>query len=324
MSIFSDISELNVDTRYTNEETGAIGLPEFGTSFVREILKITKPKNFSDLVRISGLSHGTDVWLNNAKDLIESNTLTLSDVIGCRDDIMVYLTHKGLKPKQAFDIMESVRKGKGLTPKWIELMKAHDIDQWYIESCQKIKYMFPKAHAVAYVIMAVRVAWYKVYYPLAYYISYFTLRANAFDIDIMLSDARRVSNKLSDINRRLKDPAEKFNVSNKERELYNTLEAVLEMKLRGYTFSNIDLYRSKATEFAFDPDNDKALIPPFVVLDGLGVNAANSVIEARKDAPFLSKEDLVNRTQLNYNHIKKLDSLGVLDNLQEENQCSLF
>ena len=323
MSIFSDISALSVDTRYTSEETGAIGLPEFGTGFVREILKITKPKNFSDLVRISGLSHGTDVWLNNAKDLIVSG-LTLGDVIGCRDDIMVYLIHKGLKPKQAFDIMESVRKGKGLTDKWITLMKSHQIDDWYIDSCQKIKYMFPKAHAVAYVIMAVRVAWYKVYYPLAYYISYFSLRANAFDIDLMLSDHKAVSAKLSDINRRLKDPNEKFLVSNKEKELYNTLEAVLEMKLRGYTFSNIDLYRSKATEFAFDPNNDKALIPPFVVLDSLGANVAKSVVEAREQAIFLSKEDLVNRTQLNYNHIKKLDSLNVLDDLQEENQCSLF
>ncbi len=323
MSIFSDISELNVDTRFTNETTGAIGLPEFGTPFVREILKITKPKNFSDLVRISGLSHGTDVWLNNAKDLIVKGK-TLSDVIGCRDDIMVYLIHKGLKPKQAFDIMESVRKGKGLTSKWIELMKKHDIDDWYIDSCQKIKYMFPKAHAVAYVIMAVRVAWYKVYEPLAYYITYFSLRANAFDIDIMLSDAKTVSNKLSEINRRLKDISEKFNVTNKEKELYNTLEAVLEMKLRGYTFSNIDLYQSQATTFAFDSKQSNALLLPFVVLDGLGANVARSIIEAREQAPFLSKEDLVNRTQLNFNHIKKLDSLGVLDHLQEENQCTLF
>lgn len=323
MSIFSDISALNVDERYTNEVTGAIGLPEFGTTFVREILKIAQPKNFSDLVRISGLSHGTDVWLNNAKDIILSGK-TLSDVIGCRDDIMVYLIHKGLKPKQAFDIMESVRKGKGLTPKWIELMKKHEVDDWYIDSCQKIKYMFPKAHAVAYVIMAVRVAWYKVYYPLAYYISYFSLRANAFDVDIMLSDVATVSKKLSDINRRLKDPNEKFQVSNKEKELYNTLEVVLEMKLRGYTFSPIDLYQSLATEFALDKNNDKAILLPYAVLDGLGANVAKSVVEAREEAPFLSKEDLVNRTQLNYNHIKKLDSLGTLDDLQEENQCSLF
>jgi DNA polymerase-3 subunit alpha (Gram-positive type) len=323
MSIFSDISALNVDQRYTNEVTGAIGLPEFGTTFVREILKIAQPKNFSDLVRISGLSHGTDVWLNNAKDIILSGK-TLSDVIGCRDDIMVYLIQKGLKPKQAFDIMESVRKGKGLTVKWIDLMKKNQVDNWYIDSCQKIKYMFPKAHAVAYVIMAVRIAWYKVYYPLAYYISYFTLRANAFDVDVMLSDAASVSNKLSEISRRLKDPNEKFSVSNKEKELYNTLEVVLEMKLRGYGFTTIDLYKSKATEFALDSNNDKAILLPYAVLDGLGANVAKSVVAAREEAPFLSKEDLVNRTQLNYNHIKKLDSLGSLDELQEENQCSLF
>lgn len=323
MSIFSDISALNVDERYTNEVTGAIGLPEFGTTFVREILKITRPQNFSDLVRISGLSHGTDVWLNNAKDIILSGK-ALADVIGCRDDIMVYLIHKGLKPKQAFDIMEAVRKGRGLTPKWIELMKKHEIEDWYIDSCQKIKYMFPKAHAVAYVMMSVRVAWFKLYYPLAYYISYFTLRSNAFDVDVMLSDASTVSNKLSEINRRLKDPAEKFKVTNKEKELYNTLEVVLEMKLRGFVFTPIDLYRSKATEFALDPTNNKAILMPFVVLDGLGANVAKSVIEARELAVFLSKEDLVTRSQLNYNHIKKLDSLGVLDDLQEENQCSLF
>ncbi len=323
MSIFSSINALNVDARYTSETTGAIGLPEFGTSFVRDILKITQPKNFSDLVRISGLSHGTNIWLNNAKDLIEKQHLTLSDVIGCRDDIMVYLIHKGLKPKEAFDIMESVRRGRGLTDAWVTLMKQHDIDDWYIDSCQKIEYMFPKAHAVAYVIMAVRVAWFKVYYPLAYYSTFFTLRANAFDVDVMLGDVSSVINKLSDINRRLNDPSEKFLVTNKERELYNTLEVVLEMKLRGYHFSNIDLYRSQAVEFKVDEQEPNAILLPFVVLDTLGANVANSIVAAR-DTSFLSKEDLVNRTALNYNHIKKLDSLGVLDDLQEENQCSLF
>lgn len=323
MGIFSDIAGLNVDDRYTSETTGAVGLPEFGTSFVRDILKITQPKNFSDLVRISGLSHGTNVWLNNAKDLIEKQRLSLSDVIGCRDDIMVYLNHKGLSPKHSFDIMESVRRGRGLSDEWVALMKKHDIDDWYIDSCQKIEYMFPKAHAVAYVIMAVRVAWFKVYYPLAYYATFFSLRANAFDVDIMLGDVSMVTNKLSEINRRLSDPIEKFQVSNKERELYNTLEVVLEMKLRGYHFSNIDLYRSKATEFTLDEHNDKAILLPFVVIDTLGANVANSIVQAR-DTKFLSKEDLVNRSALNYNHIKKLDSLGVLEGLQEENQCSLF
>ena len=219
--------------------------------------------------------------------------------------------------------MESVRRGRGLTDAWVSLMKQHDIDDWYIDSCQKIEYMFPKAHAVAYVIMAVRVAWFKVYYPLAYYSTFFTLRANAFDVDVMLGDVSSVINKLSDINRRLNDPSEKFLVTNKERELYNTLEVVLEMKLRGYHFSNIDLYRSQAVEFKVDEQEPNAILLPFVVLDTLGANVANSIVAAR-DTSFLSKEDLVNRTALNYNHIKKLDSLGVLDDLQEENQCSLF
>lgn len=323
ISVFSDLTSLNIDSRNYSESNGAVGLPEFGTPFVREILKITKPQTFSDLVRISGLSHGTDVWLNNAKDLI-LNGYHLSDVIGCRDDIMVYLIQRGLAPKHAFDIMESVRKGKGLKPEWEELMLQHKIDPWYIDSCKRIKYMFPKAHAVAYVIMAVRVAWFKVYHPLAYYVSYFSLRCNAYDIDVMRKGSQAILQRLTDIDRRLRDNSTKFQVTNKERELYNTLEVALEMTLRGYRFDNIDLRLSLADEFMIHPKDSRILIPPFKVLDGLGDNVARSIVEAREQCFFLSKEDLQNRTQINGTQIRKMEIMGVLDDLQDENQLSLF
>lgn len=323
ISVFSDLSTLNIDSRNYSESNGAVGLPEFGTSFVREILKITRPQTFSDLVRISGLSHGTDVWLNNAKDLI-LNGYHLSDVIGCRDDIMVYLIHKGLKPKQAFDIMESVRKGKGLKPEWEELMRHHGIDQWYIDSCKRIKYMFPKAHAVAYVIMAVRVAWFKVYHPLAYYVSYFTLRCNAYDIDVMRKGSQAILARMTDIDKRMRDNSTKFQVTNKEKDLYSTLEVALEMTLRGYRFDNIDLRLSQADEFMIHPKDSRILVPPFKVLDGLGDNVARSIVEAREKCFFLSKEDLQIRTQINGTQIRKMEIMGVLDDLQDENQLSLF
>ncbi len=323
ISVFSDLTSLNIDSRNYSESNGAVGLPEFGTPFVREILKITRPQTFSDLVRISGLSHGTDVWLNNAKDLI-LNGYHLSDVIGCRDDIMIYLIQRGLQPKQAFDIMESVRKGKGLKPEWEELMLQHKIDPWYIDSCKRIKYMFPKAHAVAYVIMAVRVAWFKVYHPLAYYVSYFSLRCNAYDIDVMRKGSQAILQRLTDIDRRLRDNNTKFQVTNKERELYNTLEVALEMTLRGYRFDNIDLRLSLADEFMIHPKDSRILIPPFKVLDGLGDNVARSIVDAREQCFFLSKEDLQNRTQINGTQIRKMEIMGVLDDLQDENQLSLF
>jgi DNA polymerase III subunit alpha, Gram-positive type len=323
MSLFSSNHALKLDTRYPFDSTGAVGLPEFGTQFVREMLRVTQPRNFSDLVRISGLSHGTDVWLNNAKDLVLSGK-TLKDVIGCRDDIMVTLIHQGLPPKISFDIMENVRKGKGLKKEWIDIMKSNGVDDWYIDSCQKIKYMFPKAHAVAYVLMAVRVAYYKLYHPLDYYISFLSLRANAFDIDAMIGGPQKILERLNHIQQRLTDNTQKASVTNKERELITSLEVALEMCLRGYRFSNIDINNSHATLFIKDPNDPQALIPPFVVLEGLGENVGKSIMEAREHAPFLSKEDLQSRTQLNYNHIKRLDDMRVLKGLQESNQASLF
>ena len=323
MSLFSSTNELNIDNRYYSEKTAALGLPEFGTSFVRGILEATKPTTFSDLVRISGLSHGTDVWLNNARDLVSMGK-TLADVIGCRDDIMVELIQKGLDPKTAFDIMESVRKGRGLDSNWISTMKMNNIQDWYIDSCQKIKYMFPKAHAVAYVTMAVRVAWFKVYYPQYYYQSFFTLRCDAYDIETMVKGKEAIENRLNDILNRLNDSDLEKRASSKEVNLIPTLEVAKEMYLRGYRFSNIRLHESDATTFLVDPNDEKILIPPFSCLDGLGANVARSIVEAREENIFISKEDLINRTQLSTTLVTKLDQMKVLEHLQEKNQMSLF
>lgn len=324
MSLFSSSEALKANPKIYDHKTGACGLPEFGTPFVRGILELTKPKAFSDLVIISGLSHGTDVWLNNAKDIIEEGTATLQNVIGCRDDIMTYLIHNHLPPKDSFFIMESVRKGKGLKDEWIALMKEHHIPQWYIDSCLKIKYMFPKAHAVAYVMMAVRIAWFKVHYPHYYYVSYFTLRCDAYEIETMIQGPEVVQARINDINERYNNIETKKTVTTKELQLLTTLESVLEMQARGYRIGNLDINLSLATEFRVLPEDPHTIIPPFTVVDGLGASVARSVVEARKKGSFLSKQDIMNRTQLSATLLKKLSILGVLDGLQEENQMSLF
>ncbi|MFI3283822.1 MAG: PolC-type DNA polymerase III [Erysipelotrichaceae bacterium] len=319
MSVFSSIHALNVDERYYNEVTGAVGLPEFGTRFVRGILELTKPKKFSELVSISGLSHGTDVWNNNAKDLVEQGH-SLSEVIGCRDDIMTELIQYGLKPKEAFTIMESVRKGKGLKEDWEKLMKENHVPDWYIESCKKIKYMFPKAHAVAYVIMAVRIAWFKVHYPHYYYVAFFSLRCDAYEIESMTKDVATIAKRMSEIQTLIQNRQ----ATNKDSKIYDTLEVCLEMISRGYRLSNIDIDKSEATSFKVDPNDEKVIIPPFTILDGLGENVAKSIVEEREKRSFLSKEDLVQRTLLSQTLLKKLDSLHALDHLDESNQLSLF
>lgn len=322
MSLFSSSAALHADPKLFQEKTGAIGLPEFGTKFVRGILELTKPKTFSDLVIISGLSHGTDVWLNNAKDLVEKG-IPLQNVIGCRDDIMTYLIHRGLKPKDAFFIMESVRKGKGLKPEWEEIMKPV-VDEWYIDSCKKIKYMFPKAHAVAYVIMAIRIAWFKVYHPYWYYAVYFSLRCDAYEIDTMIKGYDAVAARMDEIHKKMADPELKREVTPKDSALITTFESCLEMYARGYKFSNIDIDLSDATAFKVMPNDKTTIIPPFTTVDGLGENVAKSIVEARNKCPFLSKEDILARTQLSGTLLKKLEKLGCLSHLQEENQMSLF
>ncbi|MDE8261515.1 PolC-type DNA polymerase III [Erysipelothrix rhusiopathiae] len=323
LSLFGSTEALDVDERKYHEVTGGLGLPEFGTPFVRGMLEATRPNKFSDLVRISGLSHGTDVWRNNAEELIKQG-LAFDKVIGCRDDIMVDLMHYGLEAKEAFTIMESVRKGRGLTDEWIASMKRNNVPEWYIDSCLKIKYMFPKAHAVAYVMMAIRVAWFKVYYARAYYAVYFTLRVNAYEIETMCASQEIVASRLNSINMRLKSFDTKKDVTIKEKNLIDTLEVTLELQSRGYKVSPLDLELSKATEFSLDPRDDKAILPPFNVVDGLGDNVARQLVKAREEQPFISKKDLMTRGGISSTSVKKLDELGVTSHLQDSNQMSLF
>ncbi|SHF52405.1 PolC-type DNA polymerase III [Ornithinibacillus halophilus] len=315
MKIFSGTESLGVSPEQINCKTGTLGVPEFGTKFVRQMLEDTKPSTFAELVIISGLSHGTDVWLGNAQELINDGICELPDVIGCRDDIMVYLMHKGLEASLAFKIMEFVRKGKGLQDEWILEMKKHGVPDWYIESCKKIKYMFPKAHAAAYVLMAVRIAYFKVHYPIYFYAAYFSVRAGDFDLNTMVkgSDA---------IRKRIEEIAVKGNdASPKEKNLLTVLEIALEMCERGFSFQKVDLYKSKATEFVVDGNS---LIPPFNAVDGLGTNAAINIVNVREDGEFLSKEDLRTRSKISKTVLEYLDNHGCLEGMEEKNQLSLF
>ncbi len=325
MSLFNNTDALGIDLSFLKCKTGALGLPEFGTKFVRGMLEQTHPTSFSDLVIISGLSHGTDVYLGNAETLISSGTCTLKEVIGCRDDIMVYLIEKGLPNKDAFDIMECVRKGKSPAvfpeKKYEELMKKHDVPTWYIESCKKIKYMFPKAHAAAYVLSAIRVAWWKLYYPREYYAVYFSTRCDAYDVELMIQGKEAVLNRYQQI---LNDKQNGVKVSNKEEALITVFEIALEMFERGIYFNNISLDKSASRNFTLDPDDPNALLPPFTSIDGLGASVGDSVIEAREKNYFLSKEDVIKRTKLTSNQIEFLTRLGVFEKMSDENQLSLF
>ncbi|MCP3739130.1 PolC-type DNA polymerase III [Rossellomorea sp. BNER] len=315
MKIFSGTESLGVTEEQIMCKTGTLGIPEFGTRFVRQMLEDTKPTTFSELVQISGLSHGTDVWLGNAQELIHNNTCTLSEVIGCRDDIMVYLIYQGLEPSLAFKIMEFVRKGKGLNDEWEEDMKNNGVPDWYIDSCKKIKYMFPKAHAAAYVLMAVRIAYFKVHHALLYYAAYFTVRAEDFDIEAMVRGSQAVRAKIEEIN------SKGLDASPKEKNTLTVLELALEMCERGYKFQKVDLYRSSATDFIIDGDS---LIPPFNSIPGLGTNAALNIVKAREDGEFLSKEDLQQRGRVSKTIIEYLTNHGCLDSLPDQNQLSLF
>ncbi|WP_407936278.1 PolC-type DNA polymerase III [Litchfieldia alkalitelluris] len=315
MKIFSGTDSLGVTPEQIMCKTGTLGIPEFGTRFVRQMLEDTKPTTFSELVQISGLSHGTDVWLGNAQELIHNKTCTLSEVIGCRDDIMVYLIYKGLDPSLAFKIMESVRKGKGLSEEFIEAMKKNDVPAWYIDSCLKIKYMFPKAHAAAYVLMAVRIAYFKVHLPLLYYAAYFTVRADDFDVDAMNRGSSTIKARIEDIN------AKGLDASPKEKNLLTVLELSLEMCERGFSFQKVDLYRSDSTQFIIDGNS---LIPPFNAIPGLGTNAAINIVKAREHGEFLSKEDLQQRGKVSKTIIEFLDNHGCLEALPDKNQLSLF
>lgn len=315
MKIFSGTESIGVTPDQINCKTGTLGVPEFGTSFVRQMLEDTKPSTFAELVIISGLSHGTDVWLGNAEELINNGICELSDVIGCRDDIMVYLMHKGLEASLAFKIMEFVRKGRGLQDEWIIEMKKHNVPDWYIESCKKIKYMFPKAHAAAYVLMAVRIAYFKVHHPILFYAAYFSIRAADFELETMIGGSKTLRERIENIKGKGND------ASPKEKSLLTVLEVSLEMYERGFYFQKVDLYKSSATEFIVE---DNSLIPPFNAVDGLGTNAALNIVKAREDGEFLSKEDLRLRSRVSKTVLEFLDQHGCLEGMAEQNQLSLF
>ena len=323
MALFSGTDILGVTPEQIGTSTGMLGIPEFGTNFVRGMVDETHPTTFAELLQLSGLSHGTDVWLGNAQDLIKAGIADLSTVIGCRDDIMVYLMHAGLDPKMAFTIMERVRKGMWLKISeeerngYIEAMKANNVPEWYIESCGKIKYMFPKAHAAAYVMMALRVAYFKVHHPIYYYCAYFSIRAKAFDIKTMGAGLEAIKRKMQEIAEKRKNNE----ASNVEIDLYTTLEIVNEMWERGFKFGKLDLYLSDATEFLIDGDT---LIPPFVAMDGLGENVAKQLVRARQEGEFLSKTELRKRGGLSSTLVEKMDEMGILGNMPEDNQLSLF
>ena len=316
MSLFSSTKALGITPEQIGGcELGSLGIPEFGTEFVIQMLKDTKPKSFSDLVRISGLSHGTDVWLGNAQTLIEEGNATISTAICTRDDIMIYLIDKGVESELSFTIMESVRKGKGLKPEMEAAMREHDVPDWYIWSCKKIKYMFPKAHAAAYVMMAWRIAYYKVNYPLAYYAAYFSIRASAFSYEIMCLGQAKLEATMKEYQKR------KDTLSKKEQDTMKDMKIVQEMYARGFEFLPIDLFKSHSRLFQIV---DGKLLPPFNSIDGLGDSAAENIMEAALDGPYLSRDDFKARTKASQTITDKMAELHLLGDLPQSNQISLF
>ena len=316
MSLFKNTSALSITPdMLTNCTLGALGIPEFGTDFAMQMLIDADPQSFSHLIRIAGLSHGTDVWLGNAQTLIEEGKATISTAICTRDDLMIYLISMGLDSEESFTIMESVRKGKGLKPEWEEEMTAHGVPDWYIWSCKKIKYMFPKAHAAAYVMMAWRIAYCKVFYPLAYYAAYFSIRATGFSYELMCQGKDKLNYFMRDYEKR------KDSLSKKEQDTYKDMRIVQEMYARGYEFWTIDLYKAQASRFQII---DGKLMPALSTIDGLGEKAAEAVVEAAKDGPFLSKDDFRQRTKVSKTVIDLMGDLGLFGDLPESNQLSLF
>ncbi len=317
LSLFDNLSALGIKPEDIGGcDLGCLGIPEFGTDFVMQMLRDTKPKTFSDLVRISGLSHGTDVWLNNAQTLIAEGKCTLSTAICTRDDIMTYLINKGVDSGHSFKIMESVRKGKGLTPEMEEEMLANDVPEWYIWSCKRIKYMFPKAHAAAYVMMAFRIAYFKVYYPLAYYAAYFSIRASAFNYELMCLGRERLERYMADYKRRSNE------LTKKEQDVLKDMRIVQEMYARGFDFMPIDIYKAKAHHFQIV--DEKRLMPSLSTIDGLGDKAADAVVEAIADGPFLSRDDFRSRTKVSSTVVDLMADLGLLGDLPISNQISLM
>ncbi|KRL99413.1 PolC-type DNA polymerase III [Liquorilactobacillus satsumensis] len=315
MQLFSGTEILKVTPEQIGSNTGTLGIPEFGTRFVRGMLEETKPKTFAELLKISGLSHGTDVWLGNAEELIKNGTVTMPEVIGCRDDIMMDLIHMGVEADRAFKIMEHVRKGRGIPDDWQAEMREAKVPEWYIGACLKIKYMFPKAHAAAYVLMALRIAYFKVYFPLLYYSAYFSVRADDFDLLAMSRGKQAVKDAMKEITDKGMD------ASTKEKNLLTVLELANEMQERGFSFKMVDLQHSAVSDWLI---KDNSLLAPFDAMPGLGTNVAKQIVAAREEKPFLSKEDLAKRGKVSKTLIDYMTENHVLDELPDENQLSLF
>ena len=313
--LFASTKPLGVTAEAIDSQIGTFGLPEFGTRFLQQVLIEAKPKNFADLLQISGLTHGTDVWLGNAQDLIKEGVCDISQVIGTRDGIMLDLIRYGLENALAFKIMESVRKGRGLTPEWEAEMRAHNVPEWYVGSCKKIKYMFPKAHAAAYVMSAIRLGWYKVHIPIAFYCSMFTVAPGAFDAEVVMRGKSGVVATIKDIEKRGKE------ASPKEQSSIPVLQLINECMARGIRFLPIDIEKSDAYKFV--PENG-AIRMPFSALPGLGDNAALNIIAARNEEKFFSVDDLRIRAKLTKSVIEILRKNHVLDNLNETDQLSFF
>ena len=319
MELFISTKSIGVEPEDIDSEVATFGLPEFGTKFVRQMIVESKPKNFTDLLQISGLSHGTDVWLGNAQELIHNGICTISEVIGTRDSIMTYLIHKGLDPSLSFNIMEITRKGKAkskLTPEMVEEMKRHDVPDWYIDSCFKIKYMFPKAHAVAYDMSALRLGWFKVHMPQVFYAAFLSVAPGGFDADIVTKGKDNIKAVLREIEAKGKD------ASQKETDMIATLQLCNEACARGFVFLRPDIKKSHS--FHFLPEGEKGIRCPFSSMGGLGEAAAESLYNACQGAEILSVEDLRTRAQVSKAVIEILRKNGVLDNLSETNQLTMF
>ncbi|TCS75792.1 DNA polymerase III catalytic subunit PolC type [Muricomes intestini] len=316
LSLFHDTSALKINPEDIDGcKLGCLGIPEFGTDFVIQMVQDAKPQSLSDLIRISGLSHGTNVWLGNAQELVKSEKATISTCICTRDDIMIYLINQGVDSALSFTIMESVRKGKGLKPEWETAMKEKGVPDWYIWSCKQISYMFPKAHAAAYVMMAYRIAYCKINYPLAYYGAYFGIRANAFSYEIMCQGKEKLNYYIKEYKRRADS------LSNKEQDVVKDMKIVQEMYARGFEFLPLDIYKAKATKFQII---DGKLMPPLSSIEGMGEKAAEAVEEASKDGPYLSLDDFRQRTKVSKTVIDFMAELGLFGNLPQSNQLSLF
>ena len=321
MSIFISSKVLGYENDEVLGPTGAVAIPEFNTRFTRQMLVDTQPKDFNTLLRLSGFSHGTDVWTGNADELIRSGTCTIAEVIGCRDSIMLYLLRKGLEPKMAFDIMEAVRKGKvakgGFKDGWEEAMREHDVPDWYIESCRKIKYMFPKAHAVAYLMSAIRLMWFKLYHPQAFYAVYFTVRGDDIDYEAAVGGAAVARAHMNEVKRRLKEEK-----NAKDEDVLVSLQLVNEMLVRGYEFLPIELGKSRGSKYVVE---DGKVRLPFCSLKGLGGAAADALENVTiHGEEYLSIEELQQASGVGSSIIDRLRQVGALGDLPESSQVSFF